>query len=164
MRRQQAVQQLTAGKTDASSRLLDTNRLIQAVAVAARPPAPPPTRPVAVAAVQEEPVQAPPRPEPVRVFRSEPVEVARPQVTPSFDCRSARTRGERMICSEPALAAADRRMAAAFERALDQAPNPRALMADQNRWLSLRDDIAPDYEGVMGLYQDRIAELRRRDY
>jgi hypothetical protein len=202
VRRQRAVQQLTAGQTDANSRLLDTNRLIQLVALQAQPPAAPAPSP-APADVQEaaaEPAEPPhatltiplpwgnprreepkppapvvaerDRPPPPAMRRREPrreyVEpgppLARGGPAPSFDCRLARTHGERMVCNEPALAAADRRMAAAFERALADAPNPRALVADQNRWLALRDDIAPDYEGVMGLYQDRIAELRRQRY
>ena len=186
VRRQRAVQELTAGQTDPNSRLLDTNQLIQQVALHANPPAPPaPPPPPAETADRSEPVratltapmpwpsprQAEPKPPPAVVAERDveppaPVRATRAQSRPepSFDCRFARTRGERMVCREPALAAADRRMAAAFERALADTPNPRALVADQNRWLALRDDIAPDYEGVMGLYQDRIAELRRQRY
>jgi hypothetical protein len=175
VRRQRAVQELTAGHTDANSRVLDTNRLIQQVAVEANPPptvvAPPPPAPIVAAEPAPAPVVVAERGEPESRPQPRPAPAdppARATVrdgpTPSFDCRFARTRGERMVCREPALAAADRRLAAAFDRAVAQSANPRALMADQNRWLALRDEIAPDYEGVMGLYQDRIAELRRQRY
>jgi uncharacterized protein len=66
-----------------------------------------------------------------------------------------------MICQEPALAAADRRLSAAFSQALDQAPNRRALIAEQNRWLARRDQLAPDSQAVLSAYQQRIAELRQ---
>jgi uncharacterized protein len=36
------------------------------------------------------------------------------------------------------------------------------LAAEQNRWLALRDELAPDRAAVMSAYQDRIAELRRK--
>jgi hypothetical protein len=63
VRRQHAVQRLTAGQTDANSRLLDTNRLIQEVAlsgadVAPPPPPPPPLAPsgtVQIAAAEPAP-------------------------------------------------------------------------------------------------------------
>jgi uncharacterized protein YecT (DUF1311 family) len=85
-------------------------------------------------------------------------------VQPSFNCRGALTRGQRMVCEEPSLAAADRRMSSVFNRALDESPNPRALIAEQNRWLAARDRMAGDYGAVMSLYQRRIAELREGPY
>jgi uncharacterized protein len=67
-----------------------------------------------------------------------------------------------MLCEEPSLQVADRRMNAAYRRALDQAQNPKALAAEQNRWLAQRDELAPDRAAVASAYQARIAELRRK--
>lgn len=198
VRRQQAVQQLTAGQTDANARLLDTNRMIAAVAEggaptiqqaaaepapAVRPPplSPPPPAPAAEPKLEPRP---PKLAEPPRTADPQPPVLAedeRPEPAPTFappprtrryasgvpaadDCGYARTRGERMVCSEPALARADRRLANAFRRAMQETDDPRRLIEDQNRWLALRDRLAPDYEAVMSLYEDRIAELRRGDY
>jgi uncharacterized protein YecT (DUF1311 family) len=96
-----------------------------------------------------------PEPKPAEVV------AVKTQDRPAASC-GGRTRGERMLCEEPSLQVADRRMSAAYRRALDQAQNPKALAAEQNRWLALRDELAPDRAAVMSAYQDRIAELRRK--
>jgi len=87
--------------------------------------------------------------------------VAKQPEKPAPTC-GGRTRAERMLCEEPALQVADRRMNAAYRRALDQAQNPKALAAEQNRWLAQRDELAPDRAAVASAYQARIAELRRK--
>jgi len=96
-----------------------------------------------------------PDPQPLRLV------VAKQPEKPTPTC-SGRTRAERMLCEEPALQVADRRMNAAYRRALDQAQNPKALAAEQNRWLAQRDELAPDRAAVASAYQARIAELRRK--
>ena len=76
-----------------------------------RVPAPsPPAGPVAPASIEPPPTAAPrsaaePRPR-------------RAAARPSFDCRRAGSRSERMVCSDAALAARDRRMASQFYSAL----------------------------------------------
>lgn len=269
VRRQRAVQLLTAGETDANSRLLDTNRLVQEVAIqppepalasiaqsglapslsatdkpagplamaveapvrvtqsgpssssspsspglSTRPPSqvgrptvtgdtallPRPTpsapqsrnapailvqRQAAAAPLARAPNASPPadtpaaaskpnvlvervtQPPATRVQTAPPsvTDLARRQEPPAADrCSGFQSRGARMVCEEPALAAADRRLSAALNRALDVTDNPSSLIAEQNRWLALRDRLAPDYGAVMDLYQDRIAELRQHRY
>lgn len=83
---------------------------------------------------------------------------------PSFDCSAASGRVERHICAVPELGALDRRVAAAFDRAMDEASTGqvdrlrnlgRQYLADRNR---CRDDYCirqayrwyeRDIEGVM---------------
>jgi hypothetical protein len=84
---------------------------------------------------------------------------------PSFDCSAASGRVERHICAVPELGALDRRVAATFDRAMDEATTEqvdrlrnlgRQYLADRNR---CRDDYCirqayrwyeRDIDGVMG--------------
>ncbi|WP_051356734.1 lysozyme inhibitor LprI family protein [Azorhizobium doebereinerae] len=76
---------------------------------------------------------------------------------PSFDCKAARTKVEKAICADPALAALDRRIAAAYQKvmgALD-ADGKAALRADQRIFVEARDvqartedyDLKADLDG-----------------
>lgn len=83
--------------------------------------------------------------------------------TPSFDCRFARTRAELMVCEDPRLAAADRRLAAAYRRAMDSGVPSGRLRRQQDRWLAARERAAVSPEAVHMVYQQRIAELESLD-
>lgn len=94
----------------------------------------------------------------------EPPQVARGRAgrtppAPSFACGGRLTPTERMICAEPELARADRRMEAAFRRSLQMADDPERLIREQNRWMRQRERMGQDYAGVMDLYERRIDEL-----
>jgi uncharacterized protein YecT (DUF1311 family) len=80
---------------------------------------------------------------------------------PSFDCRYARSRSEQMVCSDPGLAAADRRLARAFRQAVDNGAPYDRLRAQQNRWLAARERAAVSPAAVGMVYEQRIAELER---
>ena len=94
---------------------------------------------------------APPRPAP-----REPA----PFAGPSFNCRYARSATERMVCGEPELAAADRRLARIFDRAMANSPQPRALRREEDAWVAHRDRMGGDYGAVLDAYRQRIDELR----
>ena len=81
-----------------------------------------------------------------------------------FDCGGAHTYAEQMVCSDPQLAAADRRLERAYRRAL-QAGAPRdELSADQEDWLAVRELAARRSPGaVAAVYQQRIEELESLD-
>ena len=79
--------------------------------------------------------------------------------SPSFNCRYARTRSEMMVCEDPRLAAADRRLAVAFRRAVDSGVPYGPLRRQQDRWLAARERAAVSPEAVHMVYQQRIAEL-----
>ena len=187
VRRLAAVQALTAGATDANARMLDTSRAIQAVAAAATPAPPPQPAPVVVAttttpppapvvnerAAPPPPPASPPQPQATPARTALPLPARQPQPPlarpaepprmvngPSFNCRYARSVTERMICGEPELAAADRRLAAAFNRAMAESPDPSALRRQQDRWLAARERAGADYDAVLDLYEIRTRELR----
>jgi hypothetical protein len=93
-----------------------------------------------------------PRPEPVRAVAS---------ARPSFNCRSARSRSERMVCSSHQLAAKDRAMSSLFYSALaDADPRTRAeLRRTRDRFLSYRERCGS--EGcVAEAYDGRMQEIR----
>ena len=96
------------------------------------------------------------------------LEVARGQppiaapVSPSFNCRYARTPVEQAICTDPALAAKDRRMARLYERAGGSRFGP--VEPTQSAWLATRDACArvagPALHAcIHEAYDARIAEL-----
>lgn len=76
------------------------------------------------------------------------------------DCASARTRAEVMVCNDPGLAAADRRMARAYRGAARSGAPLGQLRAEQDDWLDLREDAAHiSRRAVAQLYAQRIDEL-----
>jgi uncharacterized protein len=81
---------------------------------------------------------------------------------PSFKCRYARTASERMVCARPELAAADRRLNAAYENAIAAGADRASLRLEQDRWLAIREGAAPDPAAVRDVYERRIRELERR--
>ncbi|WP_334160905.1 lysozyme inhibitor LprI family protein [Phenylobacterium sp.] len=103
---------------------------------------------------------------PVVARAPEPAPIAPPrrraQADPSFNCRYARSPSEEMVCGDPALAAADRRLNRAYERAIASGIPARELRAEQDDWLSIREDAARrSPRAVASVYEQRIRELNR---
>jgi len=113
------------------------------------------TLPADMAAATPSPAPAPPVP-------AAPARGAQP--TASFDC-AAESAGaaERMVCSDPELAAADRELAQAYGRAMRSgAVAPRDLDLDQHDWAALREDAARySHKALVSVYAQRIDELNR---
>lgn len=130
----------------------------EAAPVPPRPKAPPPPPERRVERREVPPPPAAPRPAP-RIEQAE-TRAAR-SARPSFDCRSARTRSERMVCSSPSLAARDRAMSSYFYSALANAdPKARAqLRRTRDRFLAYRERC-PDEACVAEAYEGRIEEIR----
>ena len=137
-----------------------------------RAPSPtPPPRPAAKRAVPPPPRPTPrpvrtEPPSPARVAprkRAEPPrEVRRPLAVarPAFNCRVARGRVERMICSDARLAAQDRRMSSTFRAALAESDGEtrEALRGSRDHWLAFRNSC-PTAACVSQAYEDRVAEI-----
>jgi uncharacterized protein len=66
-----------------------------------------------------------------------------------------------MVCEDPGLARADRRLQRAYERALRTGSvPPRELRDDQRDWLAIREDAAHrSPAAVRSVYEQRIDEL-----
>jgi hypothetical protein len=115
-------------------------------------PAPEPRRPARTAEA--------PAPAPKRVEAPEPVRAAA-RANPSFNCRYARTRGEKMVCGSSNLAGRDRAMSSLFYSALADA-SPRArreLRRTRDRFLAYRDRCGNE-ACVSEAYQGRMQEIR----
>ncbi len=133
-------------------------------AAAAQPARVPPPRPAAPQAAAVAPIHSP-IPAPASPSQVAPpvgvAEASPPSANPSFDCDYARTRSERMVCSDEGLARLDRRLSRAFDRALASGVPFRALRAEQDDWLAIREDAARQAgrDGVASVYRQRIREL-----
>lgn len=114
--------------------------------------------------------QTPSSPRPVRIgpqISPPPPPVVRPPVRtraashPSFNCRSARSRSERMVCASDRLASLDRAMSSMFYSVMSDADSAtRAdLMRSRDRFLAWRERCA-DESCVVQAYDDRMAEIR----
>lgn len=98
-----------------------------------------------------------PPPAPTREPVVEPQYV---EASPSYDCREASSPAEEMVCSDPALAAADRHLARAFQRAIKAGAPYDLLRAEQDDWLAIREDAARHSpRAVAAIYDQRIGQL-----
>ena len=79
---------------------------------------------------------------------------------PAGPCDAAPTHADRAICANAALAAADREMRRAYQRALDAGAPPMPLRASQENWL-IASEVAADRStlDLAASYARRIAEL-----
>ncbi len=79
---------------------------------------------------------------------------------PSFDCRRARTSGERAVCDNPALAALDRSMAAQYRSAAaNGGPDERRLLVQtRDRFLGFRDRCGTE-ACIANAYRGRMREI-----
>lgn len=84
-----------------------------------------------------------------------------PAANPSFSCANARTPGEVAVCSDPGLAALDRRMSAQYASAVSQAdPEQRALLQrTRDEFLGYRDQCT-SHACIADTYRGRIREIR----
>ncbi|PRD92991.1 lysozyme inhibitor LprI family protein [Burkholderia contaminans] len=60
----------------------------------------------------------------------------------SIDCSRAKTRTDRLICSDKALVSADSTLASAYYGAIDIAADQQAVVRSQRAWLAQRDACA----------------------
>ena len=144
---------VTLGQSDSIAIPLAT--LTQNRAPAPRPaPVPVPT--------QSDPLAPAPQPAPTPQPAPQPAPPPETSIgaRPSFDCRRARTSGERAVCASPALAALDRGMAAQYNSAVaNSGPDQRRLLArTRGRFLTYRDRCNND-SCIANTYRGRMREI-----
>lgn len=103
--------------------------------------------------------------EPLAPVDGLPVDPLAPQApaataSPSFNCATARSRGEIAVCNDAGLAALDRQMAAQFASAISEAdPDQRAiLIRTRTAFLRFRDQC-PNSACIAQTYRGRIREI-----
>ena len=124
-----------------------------AAPVAVEPPlrpriAPPPVRRPAVTAAHAVRPHAPAR-APIAVVAAR---------RPPLSCRAPSVAADRLVCSEPALASLDRRMRAAYARAIAAGADRLEIDRAQARWHGVRDRTTEPGQ-LAQLYTRRIADL-----
>ena len=133
-----------------------------------KPPEPQDAAPEAPPSVRQERAEPapspPPRPEPLPTSHRRTVgESARvgASTSPSFNCRNARLRSERMVCANDRLASLDREMSSLFYSVMSDADGAtRAeLRRSRDRFLAWRDRCSNE-TCVAEAYKDRMAEIR----
>lgn len=77
----------------------------------------------------------------------------------SFDCSKATTLTERTVCASPGLAATDRELDAAYQSALANAVDDRALRESQRAWVKDLQLCGEDPFCIEESYADRMAVL-----
>jgi uncharacterized protein len=92
--------------------------------------------------------------------RTEPASV-RTTTRPSFNCRSARTSSEKMVCSSSRLAARDRAMSSLFYSAMADADARRRaqLRRTRDKFLAYRERCGSE-ECIADAYEGRMREIR----
>lgn len=112
-------------------------------------------------AMTNEPNQAAPGAPPPAIEPGPTAPAPTASARPSFNCGSARTRGELAVCRDAGLAALDRQMASEFFGARRAAsPSQRALLdRTRARFLAYRDRCGSD-SCIADAYRGRIAEIR----
>lgn len=91
---------------------------------------------------------------PVRLAKAEPPRKARA----ADACRGAPTPADRLICATPTLKVQERRMKAAYERALAAGADPLSIDRGQAEWRAERDGVE-DRATLAELYARRTREL-----
>jgi uncharacterized protein len=144
---------VTLGRSDAIAIPLATLTQNRSAAPAPAPAPVPSDAPATPAPVVPVPTITRPAPPP-------PPPVAETSARPSFDCRRARTAGERAVCADPALAALDRDMAAQYRTALaNGGPRERSLLVEtRDRFLGYRDRC-PSNACIDRAYRGRMREI-----
>ena len=81
--------------------------------------------------------------------------------SPSFDCNGRLAPDEATICADPALAALDRQLDAAYKKIRTQLNPARAVrLRDEERaWVGQRHKCATDRDCLTVAYQSRIGQL-----
>lgn len=133
----------------------------EAPAVAAAEP-----RASPVPASEPEPAPPPPpQPAPARTVEAQASPAPRPTdnrvaASPSFNCRYARSRSERMVCGSEWLAALDRTMSSQFYSALSRGDERTRteLRRSRDRFLARRDRCG-DEDCVARAYRERMDEI-----
>lgn len=144
---------------------------MRVVVASAIPPSPPPVQagalplevlPRAALVLGPTPIRAP---SPAAAQAVIKVDAPAAQATASLDeavdpCRGARSLGEVVVCRDPGLRAADRRLRHAFRAAARSGIPYDQLRAEQDDWLDIREDAAErSPHAVARVYDQRIEEL-----
>lgn len=110
-------------------------------------------------AVETAPATAAAAPQPAPQAPTAQPEASTPAIAASFDCGKASSKIEKLICSTPETADADRRLAAAYAAAKSKSADPSAAKADQVAWIKQQRNACGDAACLLKTTEARIQAL-----
>jgi uncharacterized protein len=78
----------------------------------------------------------------------------------SFDCSSAATKPEKLICSDQQLSSADDELAKTYRRALESSSDKEGLKKQQQNWIKTERNTCRDVQSMLSAYKSRITILK----
>jgi len=114
--------------------------------------------PAAQQAAQSASVPAQP-PQQVAASKPDTAQPSQTQIIASFDCTKASSKTEKLICSSPQTADADRRLAAAYRSAASKSTDQTALRQQQREWLTKERNACDDAACLVNVTEARIQAL-----
>jgi uncharacterized protein YecT (DUF1311 family) len=88
-----------------------------------------------------------------------PSETKLPIIAASFDCAKASVRIEKLICSTPETASADKRLSLAYSAARSKTADDQKLKTDQLQWMKQQRNACDDSACLLKVTADRIQTL-----
>lgn len=77
----------------------------------------------------------------------------------SFDCKSATSKVEKMICKSAQLSGLDSQLGSSYRKSLEITKNSKYLIANQRQWLKKHRDDCSDEDCLIANYEDRLQFL-----
>ncbi|TDF66053.1 lysozyme inhibitor LprI family protein [Cupriavidus sp. L7L] len=116
------------------------------------------------AAVQEPAIPAAPAPAPEAkdapaIAATAPAAPEKTVIEASFDCSKAASKIEKLICSSPQTADADKRLAATYSAAKAKSADVNSLKAQQVEWMKQERNACTDSACLLKAVDDRIQKL-----
>ncbi|MGF6769477.1 uncharacterized protein P3T18_001947 [Paraburkholderia sp. GAS199] len=91
--------------------------------------------------------------------KSETTQSSQPSIAASFDCSKASSKIEKLICSSPQTADADRRLASVYRTAASKSADQSALKQQQRDWLTKERNACGDTTCLVTVTEARIQVL-----
>lgn len=110
-------------------------------------------------ATQSAPARAPEAKEAPAIVATAPTTPEKPVIEASFDCGKAASKIEKLICSSPQTADADKQLAAAYSAAKAKSSDINALKAQQVEWMKQERNPCTDSTCLLKATEDRIQKL-----
>ncbi|MDB5763969.1 MAG: hypothetical protein JWQ21_2964 [Herminiimonas sp.] len=131
----------------------------QPVVVVAAPPAAVPIQPAEVK--KPETKMAPQGSSETKPQTAMPPEPQKVSIEASFDCAKASAKIEKLICSSPETANADKRLSATYSSAKAKSGDEKKLKTEQLEWIKQKRNACDDAACLVKVTEDRIQTLSR---
>ena len=80
----------------------------------------------------------------------------------SFDCAKAKTKIDKLICSDARLSEADEKLTALYNEVLAKSPAPEDTKQQQLEWVKQSRNTCKDADCLQQAYTSRISDLQKQ--